>query len=383
MFDYLDKYGNKSWDERSMTNEDLAVFSQIIYTQFENLELDRYQGYTLGDMNHMFFQDGKPFGTWDWAKNVLRLWTTLPQYSRFASATLDNFYSNFQPELEEQFAAATFGLGNTAVIVFRGTDMSVVGWKEDFDMGYMAPLPCHHEALKYINTELPKYEKVYVVGQSKGGHLAVYASACADDQSRIVKVLSLEGPGIDKKTYDAHWSKIKDKVEILLPQNAIIGMTVGYGGNFTVVKSTAFGLLQHDPFTWIIDDDHFRTDKLSHMSIHLYTTLHDFVEGTSNEDRGVFIRAFFRMADSLGADDVETLGKALLTNVKAPISVLMKLDDEEKEVLKKLRSKIISDTKESFKLMVDMNLYKTGQKIEEGKDKLKEKVLAEKDKLID
>ena len=371
MFNYLDKYGNKSWDERPMSNEDLAVFSQIIYTQFEDLELDRYQGLSLGEMNHMFFQDGKPFSSWDWAKSVLRLWTTLPQYSRFASATLDNFYSIFKPELEEQFAAATFGLGKTAVIVFRGTDMSIVGWKEDFNMGYKAPLPCHIEAVKYINAELPKYEKAYVVGQSKGGHLALYASAYAEDKSRIVKILSLEGPGIDKKTYGAHWSEIKDKVEILLPQTAIIGMTLGYGGNFTVVKSTAHGLLQHNPFTWIIDDDHFRIDKLSHTSMYLYTILHDFVEGTSDEDRGVFIRVFFRMTDSLEADDVESLGKALLTNIKAPINVLMELDDKEKKVLKKLRRKIMSDTSESFKMMVDMDLYKISQKIEEEKERIK------------
>lgn len=355
-----------------MSNLDLAIFSEIIYAPFEDVEYDNYKGCTLGELNPMLFRDGKPFGNWDWAHSVLKLWQELPQYSRFASATLDNFYSNFQPEINEQFAAATFGYGNMAVIVFRGTDMSIVGWKEDFDMGYKAPLPCHIEAVEYINAEIPKYDQVYVAGQSKGGHLAVYASACADDKKRIVKILSVEGPGIDKQTYKEHWREIKDKVEILLPQQSVVGMIIGYGGNYSVVRSDASGLLQHDTFTWVVDGDHFVTEKLSKLSIYLYTTLHDFVEGTSDEERGVLIQTLFRMIDSLGVDDVESLGKAILDNAMKPINVLINLDDAEKEVLRKLRNKIASDTKESIKMMIGITWFKITQKIKKLIKKLKE-----------
>ena len=372
MFKYLEKYGNKSLKAKSLSKVDLAIFSQIIYAPFEDIECDRYKGCTLGELNHELFQDGKPFGSWDWAHSILKLWQELPQYSRFASATLDNFYSNFQPEINEQFAAATFGYGKMAVIVFRGTDLSIVGWKEDFDMGYRAPLPCHLEAVEYINSEIPKYDKVYVVGQSKGGHLAVYAGACANDKKRIVKILSVEGPGIDKKTYSEHWHEIRNKTEILLPQMSMIGMTIGYGGNFSVVRAEAIGILQHDPFTWVVHDDHFATEKLSRLSKYLYTILHDFVEGTSDEERGVLINTIYRMVDSLGVDDVESLRRALLPNIREPINVLINLDDEEKEVLRKLRSKIHSDTRESFKMMMAITWFKITQKIKKIIEKLKE-----------
>lgn len=93
-------------------------------------------------------------------------------------------------ETAMQFSASVFDLGNGVLVVaFRGTDSSIVGWKEDFMMAFRRPVAAQEAAARYLCEVADWWSGLMVVvGHSKGGNLAVYASAEApeDVQRRCV-----------------------------------------------------------------------------------------------------------------------------------------------------------------------------------------------------
>lgn len=118
---------------------------------------------------------------------------------RFRAVEVGLYLSEFDPAREMQFAAMTFFYRDMfAFVGFRGTDESIVGWKEDFNMAYAMPVPAQDQASRYLAAAAPYLpERIIVGGHSKGGNLAEYAAlhAPADVQNRIVRVYNLDGPG--------------------------------------------------------------------------------------------------------------------------------------------------------------------------------------------
>jgi len=58
---------------------------------------------------------------------------------RFRNIKTNYYISKLDSEMEKQFSAVTFLLDNeTAYIAYRGTDATLVGWKEDFYVFYQS-----------------------------------------------------------------------------------------------------------------------------------------------------------------------------------------------------------------------------------------------------
>lgn len=64
---------------------------------------------------------------------------------RFAGLNLSDYCSVLDKEVEKQSAAMIFSLPELGYqqIVFRGTDDSVIGWKESFQLTYSREIPAH------------------------------------------------------------------------------------------------------------------------------------------------------------------------------------------------------------------------------------------------
>ncbi len=117
---------------------------------------------------------------------------------RFRDMTIHSYRSILDHQSHIQFAATTFIYKDQfAFIGFRGTDTSIAGWREDFDMSASFPVPAQDEALHFLKqtvTRLPKKIKnIYVGGHSKGANLAVYASIFAPPAILAI-ILDLDAP---------------------------------------------------------------------------------------------------------------------------------------------------------------------------------------------
>lgn len=108
----------------------------------------------------------------------------LAKTQRYRGVTISNYMYKYDHDNESQFCAMTFSFGDWIYVAYRGTDESLVGFKEDFNMCFSAPVMAQKDAVAYLRQVLNKYrdQEVYTGGHSKGGNLAVYSHVGIDGE---------------------------------------------------------------------------------------------------------------------------------------------------------------------------------------------------------
>ncbi len=269
-------------------------------------------------------------------ENNRKLLFAMAASPRFRDITL-SFYTNEKDEnLEKQFSAVTLFLDpNTAYIAFRGTDATLVGWKEDFNMAFKCPVPAQEEAVRYVQDVAERWNGTLILGgHSKGGNLAVYAYAkCGRGiQNRISKVYSHDGPGFKENTMDsAEFQSIHDRVEKTLPQSSVIGMLLENQEHYSIVKSNRIGLMQHDPFSWIVEEDHFViVEQLTKSAKYMDRSLHHWLDSISDDERERFVNTLYSVLDAGEAKNVAQIGSEWQRNIPLMLNKAKNLDEESK-----------------------------------------------------
>ena len=228
---------------------------------------------------------------------------------------------------QKQFSAVSFLLpGGDVFVAFRGTDDTIVGWKENFNMSFMHPVPAQTEAAKYLEYIAEHTEgRIYVGGHSKGGNLAVYAAVKASDavKERIVAVYNNDGPGFSKEFIEGEdYMSIRDRIHTLVPQSSVVGMMLEHEERYTVVKSTSGGLLQHNGLTWSVMGGGFiKLDTVDDQSRLIDRSLKSWLAEISIEDRERFVDELYEAISSTNAKTLTDLGADKKKLVKAWSSI--------------------------------------------------------------
>ena len=188
--------------------------------------------------------------------------------ARFGSAMVGRFFEVVDPDSDVQIAAVTFMPGDgTTFIAFRGTDSTLAGWKEDFNLSYLRETEGQRRAVQYLTEAAELTDGPIIVGgHSKGGNFSVYAAAfCGREvQDRIVNVYTNDGPGFRKEvTQTEGYQRIKHKVISIVPDTSIIGQLLEHEFPDIIVKSSEKGFRQHDGFTWCVNRNRFVHTALS------------------------------------------------------------------------------------------------------------------------
>ena len=238
-----------------------------------------------------------------------QLLTAVAASPRFRDIRVMGYVSHLDRQQEKQFSAMTFRLApRSSYIAFRGTDGTVVGWKEDFNMAFRSPVPAQKEAMAYLSQagrHCPG--DILVGGHSKGGNLAVYAAAnCKPNlQNRISRVYSHDGPGFLPQVLQAPgMAAILPRMEKTLPQSSVVGLLLEHQEALKIVKSRGVSVLQHDPFTWLVEAGSFVTlDQLTRDALHLDRTLSAWLQAVAPEQRERIVDALFGILETT---DVQT-----------------------------------------------------------------------------
>ena len=264
VIEYLKKYGDIPFREKPLNDVDSLALCQLSYLKFDGMVSDvRHNGPSVTLQEIAKRPDVEQlFGDVRFEKENRALFEGLLSGRRFRNMKLNCYINLVEKEWETQFSAITFILDDgTLFLAFRGTDETIVGWKEDFNMAFLNPVPGQEYSVKYVNMVTGwLHQPFYIGGHSKGGNLAVYsAMKCAPFvRKRIQKIYSLDGPGFRPEVLkECHYNAIEDKVVKLLPHSSMIGMIFERDIHYRVVESKNHGLLQHDPFSWLVKDDHF------------------------------------------------------------------------------------------------------------------------------
>lgn len=258
---------------------------------------------------------------------------------RFRDMVLRDYLSLFDTERQTQFAAVTFVYRKEfAYVGFRGTDTSVTGWRENFNMACAMPVPAQEQAARYLETVAPHLPKrLFVGGHSKGANLALYASLKAQPsvQDRIERVYAHDGPGFKAGTFTpSDWTRLDGRIHRTVPQESVVGMLMESHAEPRVVKSTEHGLMQHSPFTWEIDGEDFvYLDSLTDSAKFTDTVFTEWLSRYSDEEAAAVVDALFKAIEASGAQNATEVFFGGPKTVALITDAAKKIDGDARETL--------------------------------------------------
>lgn len=325
MIDYLEWRGDIPFSCSPFNDVDNLLLASLAYLMPEKANCS-FDSVSIASLSHALDEYIQAFGYIDVQSNR-RMLQLMGSGERFSRVTVNDYRYETDESCEKQFAAMTFYIPDgTAYIAFRGTDNSLVGWKEDFNMAHTCPVPAQSDALYYLQSVcLTTSRTLRVGGHSKGGNLAVYAASYAGQavQDRIIAVYSNDGPGMNGETVQSEgYRRISPKIISILPEFSVIGMLLYEHERYKTVKSTASGLMQHSAFSWQAERCGFvEVTGLSRASLHIDAVLDQWLFQMPQEERMELVEALFDMAEATDAKTLndfrghilKTAGAVLLT----------------------------------------------------------------------
>lgn len=354
LFDYLNWRGDLLFESVPLGEVDsliLSILSYIDYTGFVAPEAEhKKKPPVLLTVTKDFLraQNGAiPNMGLIIPKETVTLLARSAKTARFGLIRPFAYVNKICDEPQKQFSAVSFLLGNGDVFVsYRGTDDTLVGWKENFNMSFMHPVPAQREAVEYLEAIAAVTRgNIYVGGHSKGGNLAVYAAVKANDSTRerITAVYNNDGPGFDREFIAAdEYKAVRDRIHTFVPQSSVVGMLLEHEEHYEVVQSTQSGLLQHNGFSWAVMGGSFvRLESITNTSKRIDKTLKKWLADMSMEERKKIIDTLYEILASTNAKTLTELSTEKLKLVKAWNT----LDSESRAFIKRCVLLLSSDVK--------------------------------------
>lgn len=276
----------------------------------------------------------------------LKLLKAICASPRFRDVKINYFENNFDNKTQEQFCAVTFMLpDHHKIIAYRGTDLSIIGWKEDLNMLFTSPVPSQKSAVKYLEkvakkTKTQLVEDITLVGHSKGGNLAVYSNAfCkAKIHKRIKAVYNLDGPDFPNDILkNAEYISEQDKIIKIVPEGSMVGILFENNRPPKIIKSNNLGFLQHDPFSWRCDGFEFvASTKFDENINYLDKTLNAFIYNLDVKERKILVDNIFDIISILNIESLDEFAVSAIRERENIVKALKELDPETSAFMKEV-----------------------------------------------
>ncbi|MBR2354188.1 MAG: DUF2974 domain-containing protein [Clostridia bacterium] len=324
LFDYLDWRGDLSFEVSPINEVDSLILSQISYVDFGGIVssdpsaepvpmMEAVRAYLKAHKGENLYL-GRIM-----PPETLTLMVRAAKSRRFGALTLVGYENRVDEKRELQFSAVTFlSPKGQCFLAYRGTDDTLIGWKENFNMSFMQPVPAQTEAVLYLEQMAEARPGDFTLcGHSKGGNLAVYAAVkCRSElKKRIMSVYSNDGPGFDVAfVRSEEYKEMKGKLHTIVPQSSVVGLLLEHAESHEVIRSTAAGLLQHNAFSWEVLGNRFiHLDSISEESRQIDTAIKDWMKAMKPAERERFVDSFYQTVTATGA---KTLTELNLEKIK-------------------------------------------------------------------
>ena len=329
LYDYLNWRGDLSFENVPLGEVDSLILSMLTYIDYTGLVPDGLSSKkppVLLSVTKEFLRAQKgtiPNMGLIIPKETVTLLARTAKTARFGLIRPFAYVNKICDESQKQFSAISFLLASGDVFVaFRGTDDTLVGWKENFNMSFMSPVPSQKEAVEYLEyIAKTTTGNIMLGGHSKGGNLAVYAAvkASKDTQARIKAVYSNDAPGFDAEFISGEdYCSIKERIHTFVPQSSVVGMLLEHEESYTVVKSRSSGLLQHNGFSWEVMGGSFvKLDDVSEESKLIDRSIKSWLAEMPYEERAAVIDSLYEAISATNAKTLTDLSQDKIKIVKA------------------------------------------------------------------
>ena len=346
LLDYLDWRGDLTLEQAPFNEVDNLILAELSFVDFKDIVPGPGEGdsVVLREAAEQFlsrFPEGEKIDMGVLVPAAIpEMLRKMADSRRFGDMKLNCFVDHLDVGKGEQFAALAIETGDKAMYLsFRGTDDTLAGWKEDFELACMPEVPAQKKAVAYTWTVAKQFprKRLRLGGHSKGGNLAVYAGVfCPENvQKRIIAVWSNDGPGFHTDLMDLpEHRRVAERIYSIVPKSSVVGMLLEHEEDYTVVDSDQLGFMQHDGFSWQVMGDHFITLRQVTQQAHLSDQeLRKWVHGLSVEQRENFVNAMFDVLAASGAVTLTDLKDDSFKAVGAMIRAMKDLDKETRDGL--------------------------------------------------
>lgn len=360
IIDYIKTYGDYTFYEKPLNDVDSLALSQFSYLKFDALVPGIEDGKEAVDMQYLLKHKDydRLYGDERYREKNTALFLAMADSIRFGKLRMNNYVNQIEPDRETQFSAITYELpDNIYYIAYRGTDETMVGWKEDLNLAFSEPVPGQLMSIDYLNrTAKDINSPFYVGGHSKGGNFAIYAAMnCNKDiQDRIAAVFDHDGPGFRPEVREkCGFNKIKDRLRKTIPHSSLVGMILYSEGAYRVVESKNLGLAQHDPFSWLTDGDDFLVVKQIYPSrMFINTAMNEWILSLNQEQMRVFVDTLYEVLAASDADNLIDFTANWQRSIKGIMEAIKNVDSDTMQlmnnIMKALFDMISQHAKDEF-----------------------------------
>lgn len=406
MLDYLDWRGDVPFSADPFNEVDSLILSEVAYVDFagivpgpddvsdqEMLKIKGIPVISIADAVRQFWEnhtEAEIESSNTLYKRAPYVLDRLCSGIRFGEMYLGGYVNKISSEKNEQMSALTFFLADgSAFAAFRGTDDTLIGWKEDFTFSFMKETAGQKSSAEYLNkifrtrgpsgdseagnARFPDFETdfpIRVGGHSKGGNFAIFAASfCAPEiRERIVDIYNNDGPGLlEEITQTKEYREILPKVHSIVPTESLFGILLDSGYYHKVTKSSGKGLWQHDALTWQIKRNHFDEDEeISEGSLVLKRILESWVYGMTPEERREIVEIIFTLLGDSGFENVSEFTAEHIKSIPELLRAYRELDTEEKLIFNETAVKLLKSGADSIAEEMKSHITKQIERIHAG-----------------
>ena len=337
IIDYLKWRGDISFDTDPFNEIDNLILARLSYLPFHDIYIDNKED--IKDIEKKM--NILPKEKFCWSEDIQFI-KELGKSKRFKNLIVSDYIKKVDPVHEKQFGAITIWLPNgEKYISFEGTDMTLLGWKESFNMSFMDNIPSQKEAVKYLEKIANTYTgNIRIGGHSKGGNLAVYSATFCDDniKDRIIEILNADGPGFNRQVLsDVRYIKISDRIKTYIPQTSIIGIILEHEEKYNIIESIQKGIMQHDIYSWQVEGTKLRKiSELSKESKMVNKIVKDWLNNTTTEQREKFVNTLYQIIGKTEAKTISDFSSQSIKKIKKIIETYKTIDEEEKKQMEEM-----------------------------------------------
>ena len=358
MLDYLDWRGDVPFTAMPLNEVDNLIFSTLVYLKMDGMIPP--EGITIAGLyDRCTAQEVAPTGL---ANDPLPLLKKAAVCERFRAVRVSGFVNTVDTDRQIQFAAATFAYApGEMYIAFRGTDNTIVGWREDLNFSFLPVTPGQEQAAEYVSRAAAAAQgSITVGGHSKGGNFAVYGAAFCDPaaRDRITRVYSNDGPGFNRSIVNSpEYAAVLDRILKIIPESSLVGILLSSRAERKVIRSSAKGTAQHDPYSWCVMGAAFEeADARSTSGILLDDTLNNWADALSDDDLRIFVNTIFDVLEASGVETIKEINQNKRMTYNAILKAIGQVDAESKsefmELIRRLllsgKDAVVSETKKNF-----------------------------------
>lgn len=325
--DYLKQYNDVGFDELPFNEVDGLILSQFSYFRWDRKVpglLDGADGVRLCDMCENLDKEYVYLNEYYPEENEALLNAMLAG-KRYRTMKCNYCSEDTSEDVQMQFGAITFfPEGAEPVVAFRGTDSTLIGWRENFNMAFSKPVAGQRRAAVYLKQVALRINGSFiVVGHSKGGNLATFSAMTAplDIKNRIREIISYDGPGFRPEILlEYNYDAIETKVIKMIPEASVVGVILEGDARIITIQSDGMtGAFQHNPFNWEVENAQFvRSHGIKKTSVLMHESLNEWVMRLDEGQLKIFADTLFKILQSSQASTIPQLAsnwRTVLPNI--------------------------------------------------------------------